>query len=99
MNETKNELQAKINETKGLIKRATEAHAFMKAINKYFRKKGTCRGFLGITEEKAIALNAQVSRSSNAPFNSKELEDSNNDLRQLKERLMSLQDQLAEVQP
>jgi len=99
MNETKNDLQAKIKETKGLIERATTAHAFMKAVNKYFRKHGTCRGFSGITEEKAIELNAQVNSTSNAPFNSKELENSNNDLRQLKERLMSLQDQLAEETP
>ena len=96
MNETKNDLQAKIKETKGLIERATTAHAFMKAVNKYFRKKGTCRGFSGMTEEKAIELNAQVNSTSNAPFNSKELADSNNDLRQLKERLMSLQDQRTE---
>jgi len=100
MNRTeKSETQTKIKEVDGLIKQAMTAHTFMKQVNKYFRKRGTCRGFPGITEEKAIELNSRVSIRSNAPFNSKDLEDSNNDLRQLKERLMGLQDQLVEVAP
>jgi len=90
----KTETRAKIKEVKDLIERAMTAHNFMKQVNKHFRKRGTCRGFPGITEEKAIELNARVTKNSNAPFNTRDLEDSNNDLRQLKERLSKLQDQL-----
>ena len=90
------ELQAKISETKDLVKRAMDAHARMKAINKYFRKNGTCRGFHGLSEKKAIALNSNLNAKNNAPFSRKELEDSNYDISKLKDRLMELQDKLSE---
>jgi len=89
----KAELQAKIDETKILISRGMKAHAFMKKVNKYFRKNGTCRGFPGMEEEKAVELNARANNTYANPFSRKDLEESNYELGKLKERLMELQDQ------
>jgi|GEM_PF-7055684 len=96
MDNSKTELQAKIAETKNLIARGVDAHGFMKQVNKYYRKRGTCKGFPDMTEEKAKELDAIALNKSNCPFNSRELEKSNKDLGQLKIRLMNLQDQQAE---
>jgi|GEM_PF-5586829 len=87
-------LKQKISETKTLINRAMEAHTFMKTANKYFRKHGTCRGMIGITDEMAANLNRKVDAKSSAPYTSGDLSESNNDINLLKTRLSELQDSL-----
>ena len=96
MSNQKIELKLQIDETKDLIVRGRNAHAFMKQVNKHYRKHGTCRGFHGMTEEKAKELDAQTIGRASCPFDSRELEKSNSDLGRLKVHLMKLQDQQTE---
>ena len=94
------DLTAEINETKALLTRGINAHNNMKQVNKYYRKKGTCKGYPGLIEEQVLELDSRAIKKANCPFDSRELEKSNKDLAQLRNRLMCLQDQRAEaVQP
>ena len=90
------DLKAKIVETKSLLKRGMDAHQNMKQINKFYRKRGTCKGFPGMTDEKALELDAIAGNKANSPFSSREMEKSNYDIGCLKNRLMELQDQLVD---
>jgi len=90
---SKVERQAKIDKTKDLIVRGMNAHTFMKQVNKYYRKRGTCRGFPDLTDKKALELDARATNKANSPFNSRDLDESSKDLEALKTILTHYQDQ------
>lgn len=66
---------------------------FMKELNKYYRKNGTCIGFEDMTEETALKYDAEVERAyswEKQPFPSYELTSINNKIKRINQRITEL---------
>jgi len=68
---------------------------FMKEINAYFRKFGTCKGCPGVPDEMAAKIDAKIESSSYAwdkqPFSSYELTNNNSEIKRIKQRINELE--------
>ena len=68
----------------------------MKKVNKYYRRNKTCKGFPGISDERAAQLDEIVRKAppgqKAGPYNPKELNEARNLARRLKAQLQKMQD-------
>lgn len=69
-----------------------EAHARMKEYNAYYRKNKTLKGFEGISDEKAAELDKAIAESwYNAPCAPYQLQNSNAEIKRLKNRIAQIE--------
>lgn len=68
---------------------------FMKEVNAYFRKFGTCKGCPGVSDEMAANIDAKIESSSYSwdkqPFASYELTNNNSEIKRIKQRINELE--------
>ena len=71
------------------LKACQERQEFMKAVNVYYRKHGTCKGFPELTDAQAEKKDASIARHpwDNQPFASYELQNNNQEIGRLKKRI------------
>ena len=70
-----------------------KAQKYMKAVNAYFRKMGTCHGYPGMDDERANRLDQKIINGyswEKAPFVSYELSGNTAEIRRLKSRIAEL---------
>lgn len=68
---------------------------FMKEVNAYFRKFGTCKGCPGVSDEMAAKIDAKIESSSYSwdkqPFASYELTNNNSEIKRIRQRINELE--------
>ncbi len=70
-----------------------ESQAYMKEVNAYFRKHGTCKGYPGMLESKAAELDVRVQNAyswDKQPFPSWTLQNNNAEIKRLEKRINEL---------
>lgn len=71
------------------LEKCKKAQAYMKDVNAYYRKFGTCKGFPDMTDTTAVKLDAHVGSRSwvTQPFDSYELTNNNSEIKRLEGRI------------
>jgi len=66
-----------------------EKQEYMKAVNTYYRRYGTCKGFSELTDTQAEKIEASIANHSwdSQPFPSYELQNNNQEINRLKKRI------------
>ncbi len=75
------------------LEQAEKAQAYMKNVNAYYRKHGTCQGCEGMSDERAAELDDQVKNGCSwerAPFPSYALSNNNQEIHRLRGRIRQL---------
>lgn len=70
-----------------------QSQAYMKEVNAYYRKMGTCKGCPDVSDDFAAKLNHKVEHGyswEKSPFSSYELTNNNEEIRRLKSRIKEL---------
>ncbi len=80
------------------IEQLEKEQKFAKALNRYYKKHGTCVGFESLDEKKALEIDAQIKEAyswEQKPFPSYELTSINNKIKRAKARIVELDEQQA----
>lgn len=75
------------------LKKCEESQEFMKKVNAYYRKNGTCVGCEGLTEQQAQKLDERVATAyswEKQPFPPYKLTNNNSEIHRLKKRIESI---------
>ena len=76
------------------LKKCEETQAYMKAVNAYYRKNGTCHGYPGMSEQLAEEYDQSVKVNGysweRSPFSSYELSGMSAEIRRIKERIKDI---------
>lgn len=83
-----------INKLKDKITKLEERQAYMKKVNAYYRKNGTCVGCEGVSDEQAAKLDKSMENAYSwvtAPFPSYELTGNTAEIRRIKGRIKELE--------
>ena len=70
-----------------------KTQSYMKEVNAYYRKNGTCKGFPEMTDDRVAKLDNKVAHGyswEKSPFSSYELTNNNAEIRRLKSRIKEL---------
>jgi multiple sugar transport system permease protein len=74
-----------------MLEQCKETQAHMKAVNDYYRKKGTCSGFPGMAEITAQELDARVQPYDKQPFGQRTTQNNNWDIKDIEERISEIE--------
>lgn len=77
------------------LEKLKELQAYMKSVNAYYRKNGTCRGMEGISDEQAVEFDEAVKNGyswEKSPFPAYALSNNNQEIHRVQDRLRRLKE-------